>query len=50
MKGIRERRLQENLRKLRDRLKLKKTRKTKVPIAESLASGQVATIAGWTND
>ena len=50
LKGIRERRLQENLRKLRDRLKLKKTRKTKVPIAESLASGQVATIAGWTND
>ena len=32
IKGIRERRLQENLRKLRDRLKLKKTRKPK-PIA-----------------
>jgi hypothetical protein len=29
LKGIRERRLQENLRKIRDRMKLRKTRKSK---------------------
>jgi len=33
LKGIRERKLNESLRKLRDRLKLKKAKRPKVPVA-----------------
>lgn len=39
IKGIRERRLHESLRKLRDRLKLKKTRKPKQVVAPGVAAG-----------
>lgn len=42
IKGIRERKLQENLKKLRDRMKLKKSRKPKVvpEASHELANGQ----------
>lgn len=40
IKGIRERRLQESLRKLRDRMKLKKGRKVKAVGQENQAAGQ----------
>ncbi len=41
LKGIRERRLNESLRKLRDRLKLKKIKRSKVlPAVVAPANGQ----------